>query len=429
MICFIRNRDNYTLHKRLHYFSAFTRKALAALIAVFCISSLCHGQDVGTASDSGEEEISPLSVGEKVPAEFWTREHLFYIDGDTVRKNLEEYKGKLLVLDFWATWCGPCIQNIPIVDSLLKNDAPGAKVLYATTDGYETVRSFRNRDLITKNVDMHILLEDDRLRYYFPHPFMPHYALIAEDRTVRAQVNELEMNGALLSFLKQNPQETFENQYTAKEGLQPIFLADRFGKNKGYSYSFFKEGFDEDYGGANIKRRNQDGVYSITLANTSLRTCIDEIGKLYAEAFHIQFSPKFVEKQKDIAERTFTYEFSIPEGEEKFFLSHMINDLSKYLPIKITPYARKQKILAISSPLSFNEGARTALARQIENNLEGKWMVLDFTDSYQNSGVTVEGKDVESIRKSIAGEGYTLEEKNILLPYISIENKNDEFNL
>src|SRR5699024_12782984 len=93
---FIHQQGKYALRNRLHYFSAFTGKALAALIAVLCISSLCHGQDAGTAPDSGEEEISPLSVGEKVPAEFWTREHLFYIDGDTVRKNLEEYKGKLL---------------------------------------------------------------------------------------------------------------------------------------------------------------------------------------------------------------------------------------------------------------------------------------------------------------------------------------------
>lgn len=38
------------------------------------------------------------------------------LDGDLV--SLDEFRGKVLVLNFWAYWCGPCIAELPTLDSL-----------------------------------------------------------------------------------------------------------------------------------------------------------------------------------------------------------------------------------------------------------------------------------------------------------------------
>jgi peroxiredoxin len=57
-----------------------------------------------------------LDVGDKVPACLLKK-----VDASNAEINLSQFKGQVLYVDFWASWCAPCAQSFPFMNKLDSN--------------------------------------------------------------------------------------------------------------------------------------------------------------------------------------------------------------------------------------------------------------------------------------------------------------------
>lgn len=96
------------------------------------------------------------------------------------RLKLSDYKGKVVILNFWATWCSPCKSELPVLQAFLdKHAAEGLAVISVNIDDPKTSADVR-RFVTDKKLTIPVPLDPDAdvLGKYNPKQALPFLVVI-----------------------------------------------------------------------------------------------------------------------------------------------------------------------------------------------------------------------------------------------------------
>ena len=131
----------------------------------------------GTEEDgSGTADISgPIAEGDA-----YRDFTVTLADGSTF--TLSDHEGKVILLNFWATWCGPCVGEMPAFEELQETYGEDL-VLLAVSSGEdeETVKSFLEKNGYTFRVGLDL---DYTVFSLYPSEYIPYTVVIGTDGKV-----------------------------------------------------------------------------------------------------------------------------------------------------------------------------------------------------------------------------------------------------
>lgn len=150
-----------------------------------------------------------LRQGDKVPDYIWQNNvNLMDLSGHITRKPFDSFHNKIIILDFWGTWCSSCLKAIPNFQRFQEKYKD--KVSFVLVNSTKSTRDTETKIIksiqtlnsqIPGGFTLPNVVGDSILDEAFPHTYIPHLVWIGTDGIVKAITSHEEVTSNNIDLL------------------------------------------------------------------------------------------------------------------------------------------------------------------------------------------------------------------------------------
>lgn len=326
------------------------------LLLFLLTSSILNAQPQFKKNNVSNNVSKGLSIGDVVPDVTLVN----LLNYPTITAKLSDFKGKLIIIDFWNKWCSSCIAYFPKMEKMQESFSNKIQVLLVTNNTTEELKSLFEKSPIVKSTTLPFVIGDSILNNFFPHTSVPYHVWIDESGIVRELTSaESTTHGNVQAFLdKRNIALPVR---VDKNVIGISLLGSEVDKERLVSYSIVtgNNKFTRQNSVEAIQSKSAEiigyryintpiiSIFNI-LNGGNLKTIVEAKGSENTEKY---FWPKNPDKLSMWTENnTYCYEVVFPpQLNRKKWNDFMLHDLENHFSIKSTVEVRKMKCLILYS--------------------------------------------------------------------------------
>ncbi|QQD14399.1 TlpA family protein disulfide reductase [Sphingobacterium sp. UDSM-2020] len=390
-----------------------------------------------------------LNIGDPIPDALWnTPLQVVNHPDDKETIKLNEYKDKLIILDFWATWCGACIGSFPKVKELQNEFGDKIKILAVTKEDSEKINHFFKIGIGKEYPYINSVFNDVALSQYFPHRIVPHIAWISPNGEVLNITSSIEINrDNIQTILNDNaPQMRTKADAPPIDRNRPMFISENFDTDLNLQfYSVFVKGYHPGLPmGNKIKKTKEGKIYGRQMNNASMmniyRAILNPIFEKKGEKFSSKRvvlevkEPNLLVSQKDDRgyykhDHLYNYELIVPHDKTDSLFDYMLADLNRYsdyigtienrmvdclVLVKISSLDKikakgDKSITSNTSGITVSNRPISHFVNILNSNTMINLPIIDETEYSKNIDITISDfTDLDSLKNELHGYGLDL---------------------
>ena len=289
--------------------------------------------------------ITPLKAGDKVPENLWNAQlSTLSAEGKETSITLNQHKGRLLILDFWATWCSSCIAGFAKLQQLQTHFSKDIKILLVTDEPASKVTPFlEKRKNRGQTLKLETVISDTLLKSAFPHHLIPHYVWIDPSGTLVSTTASGEVNEKTITALLTGNQSGIREKQDI-DAKRPLFSVAALPEENLEYYSLLLKGHYPGLGTGVSYRYKKDTLCGVALTNSSLRYIYQIAAKALLPDHPDKRTildrpdkPQFPKENKTPGQKNaelYSYELRLPPGQSDRLYPQMLEQLNQLSPFR-----------------------------------------------------------------------------------------------